>query len=712
MRLNVKQTAFIVAMLAVMAAAVYLRYPFKIITSLSDLLPSDGDGFPVAIVNKYSGGVNAVVKAQTFAKAKTAADTLYAKLMEEGFRDLIYGNKSFSLSEIISFMARHKNSYLGKRMRSLIADGKKKEVVDYAADKITASWMPPVVPIADDPFLLLSDYVTNMKRPPTNWQIKDGVFSQPCDGGFCILMRINSFPEDTEKMAVMVKRLRDVVAEVPDAEIHLSGLPLHTADMFIKSKREITLFSVISATAAVLLTYFLFLNIKAVVVVAVNLAIAVIGGCMLLVLAGSNIYLMAFVFGTSLIGICIDYSFHKMSCDADNDKKKVNRNILYSFLTTALCFSPLLFSSLPLLRQVALFTIGGLATTYCWVCLFSDYLFPVKGGWNIPVLPKRAGYAAMALFTVFVVCGILRVKTSNSPSDFYSPSDELAAEEKFFYRLNGQSFSRFLVIRGATLQQVLETEEALKDGKADFFSVSSLVPSIKRQLENRKLIGELYASQAKNIKERLGLKATPVYKETPLLTDVDIKSDLADWAENFIFYDDSKVWSVIPVPQNITVGDTEGARIISPKEQIERQLDAYAGESFMFLGICLFLLSVLMFGLYGKRVAVYLLPSLAGIAGTVSILSVCGQPITFFHVMSLFIVVGLGIDYAIFHLDADNLQCLKQVMYSFLTSFIGFGILSLAGFFIVKAMGMTISIGLLISYLLSLSVFRKGRKDV
>ena len=712
MRLNVKQTVFIAAMLTVMAVAVYLRYPFKIITSLSDLLPSDGDGFPVAIVNKYSAGVNAVVKAETFAKAKTATDTLYAKLTKEGFRDLIYRNKSFSLPQIISFMARHKNSFLSNRMRGLIAEGKKNEIVDYAADKIAASWMPPVIPITDDPFLLLSDYVTNMKQPSTNWQIREGFFSQPCDGGFCILMRINSFPADTEKMVLMVKRLRAIAAEVPDAEIHLSGVPLHTADMFIKSKREITLFSVVSATAAVLLTYFLFLNIKAVVAVAVNLVVAVLGGCTLLAATGNDIYIMAFVFGTSLIGICIDYSFHKMAATADDDKKKVSRNIFYSFLTTVLCFSPLLFSSLPLLRQVALFTVGGLIATYCWVCLFSDYAFSVKGGLRVPVLSKRAGYAVMALFSVFVVCGMLRVKTGNSPSDFYFPSDELAAEEKFFYRLNGQSFSRFLALKGETLQKVLETEEALKDGKADFFSVSSLAPSVKRQLENRILIDGLYASEAENIKKRLGLKVIPVNKETPLLTDVDIKTDLADWAENFIFYDTGKVWSVIPVPQNITVGDVENARIISPKEQIERQLDAYARESFMFLGICLFLLSVLMFGLYGKRAAVYLLPSLAGIAGTVSILTICGQTMTFFHVMSLFIVVGLGIDYAIFHLDADNLQCLKQVMYSFLTSFIGFGILSFAGFFIVKAMGMTISIGLLISYLLSLSVFRKGRKYV
>ena len=708
MRSNVKSTLFLAALLVALIAAVYCRYPLKIITSLSDLLPPDEDGFPAAMVNKYSGGVNAVIKAASFDKAKAASDAFHAGLTAAGFRDLMYKNDAFSLPKIISFMARHKDSFLGKRVRRLIADGKKDEVASSAAEKIASSWMPPFVPIADDPFLLLSDYVTSIKQMPTNWQIRDGVFYRPCDGGFCVLMRVNSFPEDAEKMVCLVNRLRTVAAGITGAEVHLSGVPLHTADMFLKSKREITFFSVISVLAAILLTYLLFADVRAVAAVAVNLAFAVLGGCALLIVFCGEIHLMAFVFGASLIGICIDYSFHKMACGGqDIDRKKVGRNLWHSFLTTVLCFSPLLFSSLPLLRQVALFTIGGLAATYCRVCLFSDYPFTVKGGWNIPALSSRTGYAVIFLFGVLLLIGLPSLKTGNSAGDFYAPPADLAAEEAFFYRLNGETFSRFLLVKGKTLQDVLETEEALKDGDADFFSVSTLLPSLKRQTENRRLISELYASEAGNIKKLLGLKTTPVYKETDLLTEKDIKNEFAGFADNLIFDGADKVWSVTPVPETVMADNAGNARLLNPKDRIERQLDTYARESGVFLGGCLALLSVLMLWLYGKRAAVYLLPSFMGVAGTLSILAVSGQTVTFFHVMSLFIVVGLSADYAIFHLGGCDARCLKQVMFSFLTSFIGFGILSFAGFFVVKAMGMTISLGLLISYLLSLLLFRK-----
>ena len=75
--------------------------------------------------------------------------------------------------------------------------------------------------------------------------------------------------------------------------------------------------------------------------------------------------------------------------------------------------------------------------------------------------------------------------------------------------------------------------------------------------------------------------------------------------------------------------------------------------------------------------------------------------------LSLFIVIGLTLDYSIFHINAVDNHEIKPVLFSFLTSLIGFGILGFASFFLIRSMGITLGIGLLFGYLISLFLFRR-----
>jgi predicted exporter len=91
---------------------------------------------------------------------------------------------------------------------------------------------------------------------------------------------------------------------------------------------------------------------------------------------------------------------------------------------------------------------------------------------------------------------------------------------------------------------------------------------------------------------------------------------------------------------------------------------------------------------------------------SVAVLTILGMPITFFHLLGLFIVIGLGMDYAIFHINMKKNAELRPVFYSFLTSFIGFGLLAFTSFFLIAAMGMILAIGIAVSYVVSLYLFR------
>ena len=130
-----------------------------------------------------------------------------------------------------------------------------------------------------------------------------------------------------------------------------------------------------------------------------------------------------------------------------------------------------------------------------------------------------------------------------------------------------------------------------------------------------------------------------------------------------------------------------------------------------------------------RGVAVCFLSATMAALATVGLLGWLGEPITFFNLLCLFIFVGLGLDYSIFTWHARRhrscgLHSLsptpslaggrltstdRAVRYSFLTSFVGFGLLSFTEFAVTRSMGMTLAAGLAFSYLAA-KVFCGGER--
>ena len=274
--------------------------------------------------------------------------------------------------------------------------------------------------------------------------------------------------------------------------------------------------------------------------------------------------------------------------------------------------------------------------------------------------------------------------------------------------LNGVDASAFLLVRGETLDNALATSEQIKDESGHFVDLSTIIPSTERQIENQKLIQQLYKSQSKKIRNELGLRTMPKFTETPPveLSDIQGNKALADLADKFIFDNGEQVYLVANVATDFTTTNPN-AIVVSPAQQMTDLMAEYSHESYRLLAICAVALILLLLALYGRKAFVYLAPSLLAIGLTAATLTWFGMPITFFHLLSLFIVIGLTLDYSIFHINATNKQEIKPVLFSFLTSLVGFGILGFASFFLIRSMGITLGLGLVFGYLISLFLFRR-----
>jgi predicted exporter len=175
-----------------------------------------------------------------------------------------------------------------------------------------------------------------------------------------------------------------------------------------------------------------------------------------------------------------------------------------------------------------------------------------------------------------------------------------------------------------------------------------------------------------------------------------------------------------PQPLEALAGDRHGARVVflDVKKESARVMENYRNRA---LEVCalgfLAILFVLTIGLrspiHALRIA---LTPLAAVLVTVACLTWLGQGLTLFHVIALLLIVGLGIDYSLFFdrlsNDAAEWQTtFPAVVLCWLTTLAVFGSLTLSQAAVLKAIGLTVAIGVTFCLVFAAVWRREGTHD-
>ena len=712
MKSLVKRFLFCLILVLGVVATLVFRMPLHTQSDLMSLVQSNTEQqWPInKISDKFSSVVNIVVESTDEKAAIKSANTIIQTLNSDNFDTLTVQSSNFSLKSVTKDLIPYKNTLLSARHKSLLQQNESKHIANAAIKHIEESMMPPLVPINEDPFMLLSDYIMNINSGESSWSLHNGLLWQNKDGlhYFMIPVDVNAgnATRTAKQINTLTKELQNQNSE--QIKVHISGVPLHTAFMVQRSQLQLGVLSFLAILMALVFNYLLFKKLFTILPVLASLSVGFLGGTIALFLGFGTPHILTFVFGTTLIGLGIDYAFHFMTAATLKNKKQIYTNMRQSFLTTIICFLPLLFSQISLLKQISVFTIVGLTTIYAGLNLFAPEklnlkIKPIK---NKLVLSAKARRFVLSLITIAVIGTLPFARIENNMNQLYRPNTQIAEQDIFFQQLNNSKDSAILLVRGKDIEQVLETEESIKTISPDFFSLSSVIPSIKTQNENQELVKQLYTKQSKYLKQKLELRKIPTFVENDFLTVNDIKSDfLNNWINKMIVIENDYVYSVAQIPSNITITN-ENAIVVSPSQILTNNIQQYSNETYRLLIICGLCLIALLSVFYKKRAVIYLIPSILAILLSVSVLTWFGLPITFFHMLSFFIVTGLGLDYTIFNINSKNGKEIRPVLFSFLTSFVGFGMLAFTSFFLIKSMGITLGLGLGLSYLISYFLFR------
>ncbi len=685
-------------------------------TNILKALFSQSENILVDLSTRFSARINVIVESDNPEKSEEISRTFYGKVDKEKMH-----TSNTDVLGIISDYEKYHNNLLSAKTYNLLKTKQYEKVEGNSLEALYNPIMQPIGSIEDDPFLLLTDFVMNLSE---NGGVSDFTPFEYNGKYYSLVMLTvdNDLALSPTILNDEIKVLVDTQEELSNdgAKIYLTGAPVHSYYASSRSMFEINLICILSTLFVIGLVFGYFKSLKPLIPIAISIGTGIFTGYALTSLIFKDIHILTFVFSTTLIGICVDYSLHYFVSDEGNDTvKEIFKSLTVSLLTTVSAFVVLLFANFILLKQIAVFTITGLTTVYGIVVLFYPLfcknLTTEKRSIKHLNIPDR--YGKIILCTVFVLAltGIFRTTFDDNIKNMYVPPKFLVNAEKLFGELvksNGDL--SIFVAKGDNLEDILQKEETIQDkltGQGiSFQSLSKYVPSEKRQRENQTLRRQLYKDKLDEYAQFL-----PEAQRHKLVSQnfgngfLTAGNDFTFIKNNFLI---DKNTSIV-IAYNYEGGEISGIKPINFKKDISAQIRKCRLICLSLLLPIFGLLYLLLSKIYDFKSALKIIsPSICAVIFVFGLLGLFKCPVNFFHILAVFLIIGFGLDYSVFRF-AGAKKFEDAVLMSCLTSVFSFALLACAGFKLVSSLGTVLAIGLLSSYIFSVILIGKtGGQEV
>ena len=484
------------------------------------------------VLKKVSNKIIVLLSDNSQENSYNAAVSFYEQIKEKKFvkETQFYISKTTN-EDFLSFYFPHKYHILSPETYNFLKEKKAKLLIEKTQRTIHSPFsILGLSKIKEDPFLLSNAYLSSLSISDISLiPYKDILMSNFKERYYAFLSFVipaeqASSPKELFSLMEKLKQIKkQTETQFKNSEVIITGIPVHTHDATKQSIKNINQIGIISIIGIFLLVYLVFNAFKPFFFSILSIGIGFIVAVCTTGFIFDKIHLLTLVFGTSLIGISIDYAFHFFSAHWQKNKPEhIKSNIALSrifpgitlgLITSILGFGALIFPSFPILKQISIFTISGLIGAYLSVVLiFPKFYNPSlckKKDFYLSVLKiflmlfhkkvfVRAVLIIFLLMLVIGVSGIFFIKPSNNLQNFYTVSKKnFKNDQKVNTILQYQNSTQFFFILGKTSQEVLEKEELLllqlnklisNNTLGSYRATSQLIPSFKKQKENLSLI--------------------------------------------------------------------------------------------------------------------------------------------------------------------------------------------------------------------------------
>ena len=525
----------------------------------------------------------------------------------------------------------------------------------------------------------------------------------------------------------------------------------------------------LSIVALLLVAAFLFAVFRSFIIVAlvaVPLACSAVVAAAATLLIFGSVHAVTLAFGITLIGVAIDYPIHLIShlrVRTHPPREQVKRiwpTLRMTVLTTIAAYAALLLSSLEGLKQLGLFTAAGLLTAVAITRWVMPYLVSneINAGSPQPLFDRALEFFGRRAFRLrlpaAVAVGLLAiflVLTDKTRVDYEIDGlSTISATQRSRDRdlravLGLWSGGKLLAVtahdaEGALVhtEQLVDRLSALaaKGALEGYTTVSQFIPSEAAQRAIQASI-----PQSTVMRRRLEqAQADTPFKQgvfDPFLRDLEsnrtqevlgaeelLASPIGGLIAPLLFKNEDS-WIVLVLLHGVNdptrlvelSTETEGIETIylDLKQEISRIMIHTIDEStrVVLLGVVAMYLLLLVHFRSLLRPLRVLGPTLAAVCSTSALLVGSGTPLNLFHLMSLLLVVGLGLDYSLFfnrlRSEVDEWTTTFRALWvCSVTTILVFGLLLFSQTPPLNSIGVTVALGAGLSWLFA-AIWALGR---
>ena len=639
-----------------------------------------------------------------------------------------------------------------------------------------------------DPTGELLNIIDQLARSPAP-ESRDGVWVGSGGARALAVAQTAASGSDSDAQARAIDAIRAAFAaaagESPQAaangvQLHLSGPGVFAVAARAKIERAAVRLSIASSILVVTLLLLVYRSLPALGLGLLPVATGALVGIAAVALGFGAVHGITLGFGITLIGESVDYSIYFFvqsrqahdSAAAGSWQQSWWPTIRLGMLTSVCGFASLLPSGFPGLKQLGLYSIGGLIAA----ALVTRYVLPalLPAGFAIrdvtplglevgAVLRRAQNLSGRAILLCGAVLATLalavlyhdRESLWNRELSALSPisSDEQNYDAKLRADLGAADVRDLVIVSGPDVESILRGAEraaralqSLVDEKVigGFENPAAYVPSMATQ-ESRRGSLPSAADLRANLNQALAglplradrlqpfLEDVEATRHAALVTPRDLAGTSMSAGFDALMLHQKDQWNALlplrsaaaggeidvrQIEAALKAGGVDEAQVLDLKQESDALYGNYLAEAIHFsLAGFLALTALLLIALRSPlRVARVLAPLVLAVLTVAAGLAIAGVHLSILHLVGMLLIVAVGSNYALFFdrqansaKAGDAALTLAALVIANASAVIGFGLLSFSQIPVLVALGTTVAPGTFLALLFAATGFRAAR---
>jgi predicted exporter len=772
--------------LILLFGASLLRGTLKVNSNLFDILPVSNSLKSIskadaALSGKTSRGFYILAEAPSFEDAKNAAEMLYEKCISASAPDNLFDEISLYvdnniLAQLTDYFYRYRYALLDTETIALLESGGAELIANEGLTNAFGMFnLTSLDDVETDPFFLTGRhamrFLSAALQQSGSISPRENVLSAEYSGKNYVMIRGYfsnagiSLSGNKNAAGEIYAFAGQIKKQFNNIDFIYSGIPFHVYESSRNAQTEISIISSVSLLMIILIFFVVFRDILPVLLSFLAIIVSIAAGTAAVLLFFSEIHILTFVFGTTLIGICVDYSIHYFVLrlrTAESGyiiRRRIFRALLLCFASTEIAFIAMFCAPFALLKQFSVFLFFGIANSFLTVlCVFP--LIPAASTKIINVKKNVKNKAYNKFFQKFVTLIVFsrvlilllfavllstvlfinrnNIRIENNISSLYTMSGQLKeSEKKANMILDYGASGCYFIVKGKSSEEVLREEarliERLNENIAagnlsSYMAASFFMPSRNAQ--------EKSLAAAKKLIPLAGQQLAYFG-----FTDRSVESFLDDFnlrGQDYITYESlppylrgivSNLWlgkidenyytCVLPLHVKneaalyALANENPAVHFVNKTQSIGAELDALTKTMLRFFTAAFIVVFILLLIFYRLKNTLKTALSILFAAGSVfAVLSFFNIPFGFFSAAGIILIFGLGVDYTIFSAGSSSpKESFFAVKLSWITTELSFGALALSSFAPARIFGLTVFSGLCAVFISVLILKSAGPKE-